>query len=67
MLTWLPMIGKTIAIHEQTKRKDTYSVFMEERPDLKIEFYYADAAALANSNFAIGCFYRDRCLYILYG
>jgi len=64
---WPPMVGEAIAIHEQTKRKNTNSVFVEERPNFNIEFDYSDAAALANSDFAICCLYRDWYLYILYG
>ena len=62
---WLPRVGEAITIHEQTKRKNTDSVFMEERPDFNVEFNYSDAAALAHSDFAIRCLYRDWNLYIL--
>ena len=54
--------GKT----KQAKRKDANSVFVEERPDVKIKFDNSDAAALAHSGFAIRCLYRDWDRYILY-
>ena len=52
-----PCVSEAIAIHEQTKRKNANSVFMEERPDFKVEFNNSDAAALANNDFAIPCLY----------
>ena len=39
---------------------------MEERPNFNIKFDNSDAAALANSGFAIRCLYRDWNLDILY-
>ena len=62
---WFPNVSEAIAINKQSKRKDANSVFVEERPDLKIEFYNSDAAALAHCNFAIRCLYRDWDRYIL--
>ena len=59
------MISEAIAIHEQNKRKNADSVNMEERPDVKVKFNNSDAAALAHSDFAIRCLYRDWNLYIL--
>ena len=66
-LAGLPGIGKASSVNKQTKRKNAYIVLMEVRPDIKFKFYNSDATALVNNDFAIGCLYRDRCLYILYG
>ena len=60
-------MGKPAAVNEQPERKNTNSVFMKVRPNIKLEFFHKDATALSHSDYAIGCLDRNWFLYVFIG